>query len=210
MLFCVPSIPLRRLATPLEWVEVLTLLLVLLPCMPRECFLLCTLKIWLGATTELEMNNKLCEDSTGLSKDTCFSWILVSWQVAIWAFAYHPAGSCLSWCKLLRDLLVWITSLLVIFFLFFNYPCLFWFICSLHFFNHCYALVIMFLNWVTSHNSALQKLGFRANDILFWFTFAHSVRKRRKAEKIRGNLVTNSVFYSNVYSFDLVWFLFLF
>lgn len=78
------------------------------------------------------------------------------------------------------------------------------------FFNHCYALVIMFLNWVTSHNSALQKLGFRANDILFWFTFVHSVRKRRKAQKIRGNLVTNSVFYSNVYSFDLVWFLFFF
>lgn len=159
----------------------------------------------------LEMNNKLCEDSTGLRKDTCFSGILVSWQVAIWAFAYHPAGSCLSWCKLLRDLLVWITSLLVIFFFsFLNYPCLFSLICSLHFFNHCYALVIMFLNWVSSHNSALQKLGFRANDILFWFTFVHSVRKRRKAQRITGNLVTNSVFYSNVYSFDLVWFLFFF
>lgn len=58
MLFCVPSIPLwcsarlRRLATPLEWAEVLTLLLVLLPGAPQECFLVCTLKIWLGATTD--------------------------------------------------------------------------------------------------------------------------------------------------------------
>lgn len=140
MLFCVPSIPLwcsarlRRLATPLEWAEVLTLLLVLLPGAPQECFVLCTLKIWLGATTDAWKWIINCEDSTGLSKDTCFSGILVSWQVAIWAFAYHPAGSCLSWCKLLRDLLVWITSLLIIFFLLLNYPCLFSFICSLHFF----------------------------------------------------------------------------